>query len=131
MQFRGVLISPRLREGLGPLGVHGDAHHAALRGPEFPVVDVHGCSVGEEDVVRGEVGLRGGVSPVGAGVAVGASAGRVHAVAVAQYREGLGLVEGDPVFHSVAEGAEAGFGVYGEIGPGRNLRCIFRVSPLN
>ena len=81
---------------------------AALRRLVLGAVQRHGLGVGEEDVVRHDVGLAAGVAGgAGPGDERRAPAGGVGAGAVPHGRVRPGLVESGPELDAVAELAEA------------------------
>jgi hypothetical protein len=78
------------------------------------LVDLDGGGVGQDDVVRGDVGLGVGVAP---GAGARASPRRVGAEHVAPGDRDVGLVEGGPVPDAVAERREAHVRQVAEVAP--------------
>ena len=111
-EVQAALHGPPVGGGGGvghePVRHQRDADLPALRRLVPGAVQRHGRGVGEEDVVRHEVGLAAGVAG-GAGRGDGrrAPAGGVGAVAVPLRRVRPGLVESGPELDAVAELAEA------------------------
>jgi len=83
----------------------------------LPLVNLDGGGVGQDEVVRGEVGLGAGVAAGAGAVRRRAALGRVGAEQVALARDDVGLVEGDPVLDAVAERREAHVGEVAEVAP--------------
>jgi hypothetical protein len=73
--------------------------------------------VGQDDVVRGDVGLGAGVAAGAGAVRRRAALGRVGAEHVALAHGHIGLVEGGPVLDAVAERREAHVGEVAEVAP--------------
>jgi hypothetical protein len=111
-EVQAALHGPPVGEGVGgghePVRHRRDADLPALRRLVPGAVQRHGPGVGEEDVVRHDVGLAAGVAGgAGLGDERRAPAGGVRARAVALRRVRPGLVERGPELDAVAELAEA------------------------